>query len=260
MIDYLSTLQRESARFASVIGEADHNAPVPTCPEWNVADLIWHVTEVQHFWATVVEDLLQDPGTVPPLIRPEDRDLSEMFARQSVRLHDALERRNAEDACWSWHDDGHSVGWVRRRQAHEALIHRVDAEIATDARTPIERDLGVDGVDEILRVNIDLGNPPEWATFEKDGTSARVETSDGLAAWSMNFGRFVGSSPVSGNDYDFVAAELTSPISEPTVIIGGAPEDLDLWLWGRGSLDSLSVSGDPGIAEKLREAAAEATQ
>ncbi|MDH5422885.1 MAG: maleylpyruvate isomerase family mycothiol-dependent enzyme [Acidimicrobiia bacterium] len=260
MIDYLSTLQRESNRIAVLTREADRNAPVPTCPEWTVADLIWHVTEVQYFWATVVESLLQDPETIPQLVRPEDRDLSELFAQQSVRLHDALERRNAEDSCWSWHDDGRSVGWVRRRQAHEALIHRVDAEIATNSRTPVERDLGADGVDEILRVNIDLGKLPEWAAFHKDGTSARVETSDGLAAWSMNFGRFVGSSPVSGNDYDFVAAELTSTISEPTVIIRGTPEDLDLWLWGRGSLDLLSISGDPRIAEKLREAAAEATQ
>lgn len=260
MIDYLATLQRESNRFASVTRTAERKDPVPTCPEWNVADLIWHLTEVQYFWATVVEGLLQDPEAVPPFVRPEDGDLSEAFAMQSARLQDALARRKADDSCWSWHDEGHSVGWVRRRQAHEALMHRVDAEIATELRSPVDRDLGADGVDEILLVTIDLDNLPEWATFKKDGTSARVETSDDSAAWSMNFGRFIGASPVSGNDYDFVAAQLSPSIADPTAIIRGAPEDLDLWLWGRGPIESLSISGDPQIAAKLREAAVEATQ
>ena len=260
MIDYLATIQRESHRFASVTRTAQHRTLVPTCPAWNVADLIWHLTEVQYFWATIVEDLIQNPEDVPPFARPEDGALSEAFIVQSARLQDALTRRNPEESCWSWHDDGHSVGWVRRRQAHEALIHRVDAEISTESRSPVDGDLGADGVDEVLRVTIDLDNPPEWASFKTDGTSARVETSDGAAAWSMNFGRFVGSSLVSGKDYDFVAAQLTPSISDPTAIIRGAPDDLDLWLWGRGPIDALSISGDPRIAEKLREAAVEATQ
>ncbi len=234
MIDYLATLQRESHRFASVTRTADREARVPTCPEWNVADLIWHLTEVQYFWATIVEDLIQDPEAVPPFERPEDEALSAAFAVQSARLQDALKRRKPEESCWSWHDGGHSVGWVRRRQAHEALIHRVDAEIATKLRSPIDRDLAADGVDEILRVTIDLDDLPEWATFLADGTSARVETSDGATAWSMIFGRFVGSSPVSGNDYDFVAAQLTSSISDPTAVIGGASEDLRPLVVGSG--------------------------
>lgn len=259
MIDYLAALDRESNRFASVTRAAEHEAPVPSCPEWRLADLIWHLTEVQYFWATIVDDLIQDPEQVPSLERPEDGALAEAFAVQSGRLLNALTRREPEEDCWSWHDEGHSVGWVRRRQAHEALIHRVDAELATGSRSPVDRELGADGVDEILRVTIDLDNLPEWAIFEADGTSARVETSDDSASWSMNFGRFVGSSPVSGNEYDFMAAQLT-PSVEPTAIIRGAPDDLDLWLWGRGPIDSLSISGDMRIAEKLREAAIEATQ
>jgi uncharacterized protein (TIGR03083 family) len=260
MIDYLATLQRDSHRFASVTRTAAHGALVPTCPAWNVADLIWHLTEVQYFWATVVEDLIQNPEDVPPLPRPENEDLNKAFAVQSARLQGALTRRKPDDTCWSWHDDGHSVGWVLRRQAHEALIHRVDAEIATNSRSPIDRRLAADGIDEVLRVTIDLDNPPEWASFKTDGTSARVETSDDAAAWSMSFGRFVGSSPVSGKDYDFVAAQLTSSISDPTAVIRGASDDLDLWLWGRGPIDALSISGDVRIADKLREAALEATQ
>lgn len=260
MIDYLATLRRESGRFAAITRSASPETLVPSCPEWNVAELIWHLAEVQYFWATIVEDLLRDPDDVPPLERPETGALPEAFDEQSKRLLNALTRHEPEEICWSWHDYGHSVGWVRRRQAHEALIHRVDAELAAGSRSPVDGELGADGVDEILRVSIDLDNLPEWATFEGDQTSARVETSDGSSAWSMNFGRFIGSSPVSGNDCDFVAAQLTSFVADPTTVIRGAPDDLDLWLWGRGPMDALSISGDARIAEKLRAAAVEATQ
>ena len=44
------------------------------------------------------------------------------------------------------------MGFVRRRQAHEALIHRIDAELTAGRRTPVDPLLGADGVDEALRV------------------------------------------------------------------------------------------------------------
>ena len=40
--------------------------------------------------------------------------------------------------------------FIRRRQAHEALIHRIDAELTAGDRTPMDTDLSADGVDEAL--------------------------------------------------------------------------------------------------------------
>ena len=34
--------------------------------------------------------------------------------------------------------DDHTVGFIRRKQAHEALIHRIDAEVAAGNRTPMD--------------------------------------------------------------------------------------------------------------------------
>jgi uncharacterized protein (TIGR03083 family) len=260
MIDYVEAVRGESARFASALAGAILTDPVPSCPDWEVADLIWHLTEVQYFWASIVENLLEEPEEIPPFGRPNPRLLLEAFEEQSARLGNALEARQPDDRCWSWHDDGHSVGWVRRRQAHEALIHRVDAELAAGKSSELDTDLAADGVDEIFRFSLDLENLPDWATYEPDGTTATVALSDGSASWSMNFGRFLGSSPVSGNTYDIPALKLASLQGLPDAVIRGEPADLDLWLWGRGPLDPLSIDGDQSIAEKLRRTAADSTK
>ena len=51
---------------------------------------------------------------------------------------------------WTWLDTDHSVGFVRRRQAHEALIHRLDAELTAGVVTELDAGLATDGVLEAI--------------------------------------------------------------------------------------------------------------
>lgn len=259
MIDYLEAIRQESLAFASAARSGDLDDSVPSCPEWTLADLIWHLTEVQYFWASIVDGLLQDPDEVPPLDRPGNQALLAAFDAQANRLQTALTSRQSDQGCWSWHDEGHNVEWVRRRQAHEALIHRVDAELVTGPPSPIDHELATDGIDEILRVSIDVDNPPEWASFDEDGTIATIATTGG-ASWTMRLGRFMGDSPNSGISHDFAALKLTDDTVVPTATIRGRSDDLDLWLWGRGQLDALTIEGDATVAANVRAAAAAATQ
>jgi hypothetical protein len=71
MIDHLRHLSTESARFREALEEVDAEAQVPSCPGWTAADLLWHLTEVQHFWGSIVAGRLQDPAGVGDLLRPE---------------------------------------------------------------------------------------------------------------------------------------------------------------------------------------------
>jgi len=50
---------------------------------------------------------------------------------------------------WTWSSD-RTVDFVRRRVAHECLIHRLDAQLTAQALTPIDADLATDGVDEVV--------------------------------------------------------------------------------------------------------------
>lgn len=258
MIDYLTAISTESSRFSHLIRNTSLEAPVPSCPGWSVADLAWHLLEVQYFWGSIVADLLESPDSVVPVERPYDGELADLFDEQTERLTRELRSKDPNAVCWSWHATGHRVGWVLRRQAHEALIHRVDAELAHGDPFTVDDELAEDGVDEVLRVMIDASDLPDWSRFEPDGLTARIE--GGALRWAMRLGRFVGVSPSTGNSYDDPALQLSAPIETPATIIRGTGADLDLWLWGRGSAEPLEIEGETVIVTLIREAAAAGTQ
>jgi uncharacterized protein (TIGR03083 family) len=258
VLDFIEAVQLESTRFLDAARSADLPGSVPSCPDWDTADLVWHLAEVQSFWASVVEGLLDDPEQAGRLERPDDRDLLDLFADQSSRLVVALSERSPDDPCWTWHEQGMTVGWVRRRQAHEALIHRVDAELAAGrAISTCDPELAADGVDEILRVMI--GGVPAWATFTPSGDAIRIEATDHPATWGMALGRMTGTSPRSGRTYDLHAASVGRDAVDPASVVKGPAWDLDRWLWGRLGPEGLSVTGDPSLVGRLRAMAAEST-
>ena len=41
---YLDHIRTESARFRAVLTGCDPTARVPACPDWNAADLVWHLS------------------------------------------------------------------------------------------------------------------------------------------------------------------------------------------------------------------------
>lgn len=260
MIDYLNSIRTESARFSQLVAELPASTLVPSCPEWSVADLTWHLAEVQYFWASIVAELLDSPESMVELERPGDEDLPRLFAEQSGFLLEALSSRQPGDVCWSWHQAGHSVGWVLRRQAHEALIHRVDAELAGGGTFAVNPDLAADGVDEVLAVMLDATDLPGWATFRPGDTTVEMRLAHNPASWAMELGTFTGTSPATGNSYADPALRLIPALDQPTAVISGAATDLDLWLWGRGSDDPIEISGPDGIGNQIRSIAAAGTQ
>lgn len=285
MVDFIDAVAAESHRFAAAIdaivaGDGDGDPgqsgggaenrfgtlAVPTCPDWSAADLAWHLAEVQYFWSEIVDGNLATPTGVEPLERPDDSALPELVRSQSDRLITCLSARGTSEPCWSWSSTGGTVGWVRRRQAHEALIHRVDAELTAAAAhmsprspvSPIDTDLAVDGIDEMLRVMLDASDVPPWARFEPDGALVRLDVPG--RSWDLHLGRFTGTDP-SGADHDLDALVVSEPddnrgtqtaVDTPTTTIAGPADEIDLWLWGRGELTTAQVDGDQGLMARLR--------
>lgn len=254
MIDHVAVIESESARFAECIAAGDPTAQVPSCPDWDLAELAWHLTEVQHHWASIAEGLLTDTADVPDLARPSHADVHRLFLETSHRLTTALRNRDADDRCWSWHDEGWNIGWVRRRQAHEALIHRVDAELAIGERTAVDEAVAADGVDELM-TNYLGDDVPEWATFTPDGTVVDIAI-DGGRQYGLALGRFRGTGPESGTDWDFETVVASEPGG---VEVAGSAVGLDLWLWGRGGSRDVRCA-DSDLAERVRAAIADVTQ
>ncbi len=253
-LDYLAHLREESARFVAVLRDAPSDGPVPSCPDWLADDLLWHLGEVQWFWGTIVREQVADPeGLVHP-DRPADRDgLLEFFDASSKELQTALADTDPTAHRWTWSED-QTAGFIRRRQAHEALIHRVDAELAADvARAAMDAELAGDGVDEALRVM--FGGCPPWGRMDPEhDVTLRVRATDTGRSWLVTLGTFSGTSPdgtvYDGEDDIQVADEDTGAPAAAT--IEGAAADLDCWLWGRPTVGALSRTGDEAVHERFQ--------
>ena len=244
---FLEHLASESARFRAVLADAPSGLRVPTCPDWDADDLFWHLADVQWFWGEIAQGRLTTQAEVDALDgrrvdRPADRaGLLDHFDRSSSRLQSGLEALDPSTELWMWADE-HTAGYIARRQAHEALIHRLDAELTVGARTPLDCRLAADGVDEALRVM--RGYEPEpGLTHEAVAGQVTIATVDAMHAWTVTPVRITGT-------YDGEAIDLLrflvadGPGADTAAEICGSAADLDCWLWNRPAVDEITRDGD----------------
>jgi uncharacterized protein (TIGR03083 family) len=250
-LDYLDHLARESARFAAALRDTKPDVAVPTCPDWNADDLLWHLAGVQWFWGTIVRERLTETEQANKLdrpTRPDDRDgLLDFYDQVSGDLGSALAATPPDTTVWTWADE-QTAGFIRRRQAHEALIHRIDAEVTAGERTAMDTALSSDGVDEVLRVI--YGGAPPWGEFTPDPASTvRVRTTDTGGSWLLTLGHFTGTDPDDGVTHDGPDLRVaeSDPGSVAAVELTGTAADVDCWLWHRPTLGEVVRSGDAQV-------------
>ncbi|NMM24493.1 MAG: maleylpyruvate isomerase family mycothiol-dependent enzyme [Phycicoccus sp.] len=263
-LDYLDHLARDSARFVEVLRQVPSGTRVPACPDWDADDLLWHLAEVQGFWGTIVGRGLtaQAEGeAVEADDRPGDREgLLTLFDQASRELHHHLSATSPDTPAWTWAQE-QSVGFIRRRQAHEALIHRLDAELTAGDRTPMDADLSTDGVDEILRVM--YGGAPPWAHFTPDPTqTVRIRTTDTNRSWLLTLGQLAGTDDhgTAHDERDLRVAERDpggpdagGPDAGATAAatVSGTAADLDCWLWHRPPVGEIERAGEPQVLQRF---------
>src|ERR1700686_2307312 len=123
---YTETVEQHSAQVAvAAIGRLD--APIEHCPGWTMADLVQHLIEVQWFWATVVEQRMQER---PHEGRPTDLDpsvLVERFLDGSRRLVRVLGACDQGTKVYTWAPQQQNVAFVTGHQVQEIVVHHWDA-------------------------------------------------------------------------------------------------------------------------------------
>lgn len=245
--EYVDHIAVESTRFRDVLLGCDPDARVPACPDWSAADLLWHLTEVQWLWTRAVVDR---PAPVEQDEKPErPSSYDEMLAafdQWSTALTQALDGVPATDPAWTWSQD-QTIGFIVRRQAHEALIHRLDAEQAAGVPSELPAELAADGVHEALSVM--YGACPPWGTWTPLPHHGRVDCTDtGDEIW-VQLGVFSGTDPQTGEQVEEQDLHVVDEPddAEPDFVVDGPAGALDAWLWHRGDDSALSVAGDRDV-------------
>jgi len=253
-LDHLRHIADESARFRTVLALAAPGAVVPTCPDWDAADLVWHLAEVQSFWSRGVEQRCADPEQLggDDLERPDRYDrLLDLAERSTEQLTGTLRTTPVATPVWTWAED-QTAGFVLRRQAHEALIHRVDAECTVGDRTPLDPALATDGVDEALRIMFS-GAPPGTELAVDEQATVRLRTTDTGAAWVAALAHFEGPDGQGGTQAGPTLVVAEDDHGLPcSATVSATAGDLDCWLWGRPPLGSVDRAGEVRVLAGLR--------
>ncbi len=231
---YLDVIADESALFLRA-ATGNLEARVPSCPDWNVGDLVAHLGRVQRFHARhVVRGVTDEPDRVTPIDLPDDAaDLPAWFEESTRVLLAALKQVGLDTPAWSFGEPRTSAFW-HRRMALEAAVHRWDAQSAMRDAQGFDLDLAVDGIDEVLTVHTpsDLQDEP---TDVRGVVQVRLTDSD--RTWLLeNLG-----------DDLVPATEKT-----PAAVLEGTATGVFLALWGRVPLSSLTTEGDETQVAALR--------
>ena len=225
----IDAFEGEAAALAAA-AERGLEAEVPTCPGWDVAELVAHIGSV-HRWARLAirsTDLLAPPRRLPPDVE-RGPELVPWLRQGAAGLATEMRAADPEAAVWTWWGPATPVWWMRR-QALETAVHRVDAEAAHGPAGDLAADLAVAGLEETFEV---------WATdysgTGEDGErTMHLHATDVPAEWLVRL-RADGMS-------------ATPEHARGDVALRGSASDLYLWLWNRAPLERLEVLGDPAVA------------
>jgi uncharacterized protein (TIGR03083 family) len=237
-INLLEAISEHSFGFAAA-AEGNFDAKVEHCPGWTVFDLVEHLTEVQWFWATIVDERLTSPpdeSRRPGLVKREE--LITTFELGVDRLIRALHGAHPDDHVYTWAPSQQNVAFITRHQVQEAAVHHWDAAHAAGVDLDIETSVAVDAVDEFLTFSVSTGNDPADPPRQPLGGTFALRCTDADHSWVL----FDGSTPGT------VAFEANAPADVPAIT--ATSSDLLLWLYGRVSLGSSDVA--PAMLERFR--------
>ncbi|GIH92280.1 maleylpyruvate isomerase family mycothiol-dependent enzyme [Planobispora siamensis] len=255
--EHLSSLQDAGVRLAAAAERAGVDAPVPTCPGWRVRDLLEHLGGVHRWAAAYVATGRTEPFTDEEeavfFTAPDDAGLVGWFREGHAALVRTLREADPGVTCWAFLRAPSPLAFWARRQAHETMIHMIDAEAAAAASSggaapgsdPMARAVAsftpafaADGVDELFdgflprRRGRLVADPP---------ISLAVRATDHPTAWTIRVepdGRAV-----------------TSGAHDADCVVSGPARELYLMLWNRGGAEALDVRGDRSVLDLWREKA-----
>lgn len=240
--EHITAVGQEAKLFAEAAEQGGLDVDIPTCPGWDMRELVRHLIEI-HLWAAAhiaqphdkpwVDDLAELAEFWPDLavFWPEDEDLVKWYLDTNANLVDALESAPLDVDSFTFLPAPSPLAMWARRQAHETAVHRFDAENAAGIASEFDPTFASDGIDELL-----MAFSPRRDEFPVESARTMVvHATDTDDSWHVTLAPD-GITTIRGDG----PAGLT---------LKGNAADLYLVLWNRAEDSSVAVSGDKELLE-----------
>ncbi|KPC84616.1 MULTISPECIES: maleylpyruvate isomerase family mycothiol-dependent enzyme [Streptomyces] len=193
---YCDEILVQTDLLGALVKDADLTRRVPSCPDWNLRELVVHVGDA-HRWAgemvrsRAAEELPEDQ--VAGAGGPAGADaaaLAGWLTAGAAAAVDALREAGPDTEVWTWGWEHRTAFWARR-MAHETVVHRADAALATGTAFEVAPDLAADTITEWLEIVafVQSKGDPEAAELRGGGRSLHLHATDVPAAeWLIDFG------------------------------------------------------------------------
>lgn len=261
---FIAAIERDAALFTAVARQ--HSAPpiplIPTCPGWNLTDLLLHLGRNQRFVTTRLRNRDNGPAAPdredtsflklePPWLEwlqsgkapgdvPLPPELISWFEAGAAELAGGLSEVEADTPVWNFSGSAQvPANFYHRQMAVEATLHRWDAQNALPAQTPdpIEPELAYAGINLVFGFL-----PMRRKSFQGplgSGETYHFHRTDGAGEWFLTF---------NGNEL-----EIKEEHRKGDVAIRGSASDLLLFLWRRIPAERLDVFGDAALVKRYFE-------
>jgi uncharacterized protein (TIGR03083 family) len=232
--EFVSAVRREGEALLSAAGQGGDD-PVPTCEGWTIDRLLVHVGRLWTMVATVVGERLTTPPERPEV--PQDKPLPTFAADALDDLVEALMSCEPDTPMWNWAEQPPTAMFWARRMAHEAAVHRYDAQSAHDMAQPIAAELAHDGLDELVDVILP-------AVVSRDAPALPEATYAFIASEEEQWCVSLGSDGITRAD----------GAATPDVTVRGTASSLMLAAVNRVEWPSLEIEGEAGLLDAWAKA------
>lgn len=218
----------------------DLSAPVPTCGDWTVRDLAAHLGRVHRRVTATIEtgadQMLDRDAEVPDGVPPDSRDEVATWLLRGAAALAGTFRASGPDRQVGGFGRPTTIAWWERRQLHETLVHRLDAELAVglEPLADVAPELAVDGIAEWYDLLTDFRSGSR--RVRGSGETIHLHVTDAPdGEWLVRRGP--------------EGVAITREHVKADVAVRGRAVDLLAVVTGRAELGHVEVFGDPAVAQ-----------
>lgn len=191
----INSMREQTRLLASWARDADPAMPVPSCPDWRLADLVEHVGATQQWVAALAEGQVVEAEaafTVTWEKAPAQPAWADWLHRSAERAAAALAEAPSGAEVFDPSGGGDGVTFWKRRLFGEISVHRIDAALTVGEPYELSGSLAGVAVDDWLDTIASAGwaaNVPGFAdAMRGDGQTVAWVADDIGRAWVLRRG------------------------------------------------------------------------